>query len=176
MSYVEDEEREEPIIEMDTDDVARSSASAGPPSPLEVAQVEEIEQEEEELETVAAMIIADAAGIAAAQAEAEAEASSARTREARAFALKADQALENVRAAIQKQKLNGEGAEVALRAAEREVTHAHAVLADDEAAEERALKAAMNADAEAEVAEGMAFAASSRDEHDEKLRDENASV
>jgi len=35
----------------------------------------------------------------------------------------------------------------------------HARLADAEAAEEQALNAAMNAEAEAEVAEGMAFAA-----------------
>lgn len=176
MFLVEDEEREEPIREMDKDDAAQFSEAAGHPSPLEVAQVEEIEEEEEDLETVAAMIIADAAGTAAAQAEAEAEASSARTREARTLALKADQALEGVRAAIRKQKLSGEGAEIVLRAAEREATHAHAVLADAEAAEERALNAAMNAEAEAEVAEGMAFAVSSRDERDEKLRDENGSV
>ena len=44
-----------------------------------------------------------------------------------------------MRAAIRQQKLSGEGAEVALQAAEREATHAHAVLADAEAAEEHAL-------------------------------------
>ena len=170
-----DEEQVEPLIEMDTNDTSQA-ASSGLPSPLEIAQVEEIVEEEDDLETVAAMIIADAAAIAAAQAEAVAEASSARTREARTRALKADQALENVRAAIRQQKLSGEGAEVALQAAEREATHAHARLADAEAAEEYALDAAMNAEAEAEVAEGMAFAASSRDERDEKQRDENAAI
>jgi hypothetical protein len=167
-----DEERMEPISEMDRDDVVASNEPDRHPSPLEVAQVEEIEEEEDTLETVAAMIIADAAGIAAARAEAVAEACSARTREARTLALKADQALEAVRVAISNQKLSGEGAEIALKAAEREATHTHAVLADAEAAEERALNAAMNAEAEAEVAEGMAFAASDRDERDEKRRDE----
>ena len=159
---------------MDTNDT--SQVTSGGPSPLEIAQVEEIAEEEDDLETVAAMIIADAAAIAAAQAEAVAEASSARTREARTRALTADQALERVRAAIRQQKLSGEGAEVALRAAEREATYAHAALADAEASEEHALNAAMNAEAEAEVAEGMAFAASSRDERDEKQRDENAAA
>ncbi len=168
------EERTESISEMDIGDVVPSGEPGGHPSPLEVAQSEEIEEEEETLETVAAMIIADAAGIAAARAEAVAEACSARTREARALALKADLALEAVRLAIHSQRLNGEGAEIALKAAEREATHAHAVLADAELAEESALNTAMNAEAEAEVAEGMAFAASSRDERDEKKRDEIA--
>ena len=172
---VEDEEQGEPPIEMDTNDT-NQAVSGEQPSPLEIAQVEEIVEEEDDLETVAAMIIADAAAIAAAQAEAAAEASSVRTREARARALKADQALESLRTAIRQQRLSGEGAEVALRAAEREATHAHAALADAEAAEEHALNAAMNAEAEAEVAEGMAFAASSRDERDEKQRDENATA
>ncbi len=175
IAVIIDIERTEPTSEMDIDDIASSSEPGEHPSPLEIAQVEEIEEEEENLETVTAMIIADAAGIAAARAEAVAEACSARTREARALALKADQALEAVRMAIRKQKLSGEGADVALKAAEREATHAHAVLADAEVAEERAMNAAMNAEAEAEVAEGMAFAASSRDERDEKRR-ENASV
>ena len=72
-----------------------------------------------------------------------------------------------MRAAIRQQKLSGEGAEIALRAAERE----QPMLMPSggcRRAEERALNAAMNAEAEAEVAEGMAFAASSRDERDEK--------
>jgi hypothetical protein len=174
-SPFKDEEQIESFVAIDRDD-ADQAVPIEPLSPLEVAQVEEIEEEEDDLETVAAMIIADAAAIAAAQAEAVAEASSARTREARTGALQADQALENVRTAIRKQKLSGEGADVAWQAAEREATHAHALLADAEAAEERALNAAMNAEAEAEVAEGMAFAASSRDERDEKQREENASV
>jgi hypothetical protein len=41
---------------------------------------------------------------------------------------------------------------------------AHAFLADAEAAEEQALNTARNAEAEAEVTEGMAFAASQRAE------------
>ena len=173
IEVIVNEERMELISEMDTDDVVASSEH---PSPLEVARVEEIEEEEDALETVAAMIIADAAGVVAARAEATAEACSVRTREAGVLALKADQALEAVRVAIGQQRLSGEGAEVALKAAEREATHAHAVLADAELAEERALNAAMNAEAEAEVAEGMAFSASSLDERDEKRRDETASV
>ena len=46
--------------------------------------------------------------------------------------------------------------------AERNAMRAHAFLADAEAAEEQALNAARNAEAEAEVTEGMAFAASNR--------------
>jgi hypothetical protein len=105
------------------------------------------------------MMIADVAAAAAAEAEALAEASSARTREARHVALQADQALEEVRLAITSGALSGEDAENYLRDAERNATRAHALLADAEAAEEQALKAAMNAEAEAEVAEGMALAA-----------------
>ena len=55
-----------------------------------------------------------------------------------------------------------EEAEHALQEAEREVTKAQAALADAEAAEEQALTVAMNAEAEAEVAEGMAYAAVER--------------
>jgi hypothetical protein len=176
VSSVENEEGAEVVDEMNTNDVVAFDASGGRSSKLEVVQVEGIEEEEEDLETVAAMIIADAAGIAAVRAEAIAEACSARTREARQFALKADQALEVVRRAMRMQKLRGDGAEVALRAAEREATYAHAALADAEAAEERALSAATNAEAEAEVAEGMAFATRSRSERDEKIRSENASL
>jgi len=176
MSSVEDEDQGKPIGETDTQSSAQSGEAAGHPSPLEVAQVEEIEQQEENLETVAAMIIADAAAVTAARAEAMAEACSARTREARLLALKADQALEAVRIAVRQQSLNTEAAETALKAAEQEAARAHAALAAAEAEEERALNAAMNAEAEAEVAEGMAFAAGSRDERDEKLRAEMTSA
>ncbi len=174
VSSVEDKEQTEAVGEMGMNDVASFDEPGGHPSELE--KVGEIAEEEEDLETVTAMIIADAAGIAAVRAEALAEACSARTREARQLALKADQALEVVRIAIRMQKLSGEGAEVALRAAEREATYAHAALADAEAAEERALNAATNAEAEAEVAEGMAFATRSRSERDERIRSENASL
>jgi hypothetical protein len=142
------------------------------PTPLEAVQVEEIDEEEEALETVTAMIIADAAAIAAAEAEALAEASSARTREARSAALAADRALGTVRMAVRNGILVGDEAAAALNVAEHDATHAHAVLADAEAAEDRARTTAMNAEAEAEVAEGMAFASGERNERDEKLRDE----
>jgi hypothetical protein len=46
------------------------------------------------------------------------------------------------------------------------------VLADAEAAEECARYLAMNAESEAEVAEGMAFASGERNVRDEKLRNE----
>ena len=49
-----------------------------------------------------------------------------------------------------------------MQEAEREVTKTQAALADAEAAEEQALTVAMNAEAEAEVAEGMAYAADDR--------------
>ena len=142
------------------------------PTQLEVAQVEEIDEEGEELETVAAMIIADAAAIAAAEAEALAEASSSRTREARNTARETDRALDTIRQAVRNGVLVGDEANSALEVAERDATHAHAALADAEAAEERARTTAMNAEAEAEVAEGMAFSSGERNERDEKLRDE----
>lgn len=126
--------------------------------------VEHIEEEEELVSEVAAMMIADVAAAAAAEAEAMAEASSARTREARYAALQADQVLEEVRAAIASGALSGEDADRYLQSAEHEATRAHALLADAEVAEERALNAAMNAEAEAEVAEGMAFAATDQAE------------
>ena len=121
--------------------------------------VEDIEEEEELVSGVAAMMIADVAAAAAAEAEAMAEASSARTREASYAAQQADQVLEEVRAAIASGALSGEDADRYLQSAEHEATRAHALLADAEAAEERALNTAMNAEAEAEVAEGMALAA-----------------
>ena len=49
-----------------------------------------------------------------------------------------------------------------MQEAEREVTKTQPALADAEAAEEQALTVAMNAEAEAEVAEGMAYAADDR--------------
>jgi len=138
--------------------------TSSPSLPVNDERIEEIEEEEEAVEAVAAMMIADVAAAAAAEAEALAEASSARTREARHVALQADQALEEVRLAISSGALSGEDAEDYLRDAERNATRAHALLADAEAAEEQALKAAMNAEAEAEVAEGMAMAANDRAE------------
>jgi len=126
------------------------------------AEVEEIEEEEQMVEAGASIMIAEAAGAAAAEAEALAEASSVRTREARRLALQADQALEEILAAIRSGALTGEEAETNLEKAELEATRAHALLADAEAFEEHALSAAMNAEAEAEVAEGMAFASTER--------------
>ena len=74
----------------------------------------------------------------------------------------AEQSLGEIRVAIRNGLLSGEEAEHALQEAEREVTRAQASLADAEAAEEHALNEAMNAEAEAEVAEGMAYAAVDR--------------
>ncbi len=131
-----------------------------PQSPLEeAAEVAEIEAEEEIVEAISAVTIAEITAERAAAAEALAQASSAHTREARRRAQLAEQALGEIRVAIRSGLLTGEEAERALQGAEREVTHAQAYLADAEAAEEQALTAAMNAEAEAEVAEGMAYAA-----------------
>ncbi|HEX9132297.1 MAG TPA: hypothetical protein VF844_08385 [Ktedonobacteraceae bacterium] len=134
-----------------------------PLSPLEeAAGVAEIEAEEEIVEAISAVTIAEITAERAAAAEALAQASSAHTREARRRAQLAEQALGEIRVAIRSGLLTGEEAEHALQEAEREVTHAQAYLADAEAAEEQALTAAMNAEAEAEVAEGMAYAAVNR--------------
>jgi hypothetical protein len=105
------------------------------------------------------MSAVDAAGAAAATAEAIAEASSARANEARLVAQQAEHFLEQVRGAVRDGFIQGDEAERVLRAAENEMTYAHALLADAEAAEERARNEAVNAEAEAEVAEGMARSA-----------------
>jgi hypothetical protein len=130
--------------------------------PEEPAGVAEIEAEEEIVEAISAVTIAEITAERAAAAEALAQASSAHTREARRRAQLAEQALGEIRVAIRSGLLTGEEAEHALQDAEREVTHAQAYLADAEAAEEQALTEAMNAEAEAEVAEGMAYAAVDR--------------
>jgi len=122
-----------------------------------------IEQEEEGVEAIASMIIADAAAAAAAKAEALAESFSARTREAQWQAVLADNALNEVCEAIRNGRLYGEEAEHALTEAEEWATRAHALLADLEVKEENARRIAMNAEAEAEVAEGMAYAANERE-------------
>ncbi|HLJ35187.1 MAG TPA: hypothetical protein VKU38_16155 [Ktedonobacteraceae bacterium] len=124
----------------------------------EIESVEEIEEEEDMVQAITARLIADAAAAAAAEAEALAEASSSRTREARRFATDADRALEEVRTAIRNGSIAEDEAAIRLHYAEHEATRAHALLADAEAAEEEALNAARNAEADAEVAEGMAFA------------------
>jgi hypothetical protein len=129
---------------------------------LETAEVAEIETEEEFVEAISAVTIAEITAERAAAAEALAQASSAHTREARRQAQLAEEALGEIRVAIRNDLLTGEEAEHALQEAEREVTRAQAFLADAEAAEEQALTAAMNAEAEAEVAEGMAYAAVDR--------------
>jgi hypothetical protein len=71
-----------------------------------------------------------------------------------------------VRLAIRSGSLSGAEADLTLQNAENELTRASAFLADAEAAEEQALNNAMNAEAEAEVAEGMAYAASERELED----------
>jgi hypothetical protein len=128
----------------------------------EVAGVAEIEAEEEIVEAITAVTIADITAERAAAAEALAQASSAHTREARRQAQLAEQTLGEVRVAIRNGLLTGEEAEHTLQEVEREVTKTQASLADAEAAEEQALTTAMNAEAEAEVAEGMAYAAVNR--------------
>src|SRR5258706_569948 len=119
----------------------------------------EIEEEEELVETLAAMSFAEIAAERAASAEAIAEANSVQTREAWRRVRESETALGQVRLAIRNGTLSGEEAEVALQEAENELTRATAFLADAEATEEQALNNAMNAEAEAEVAEGMAYAA-----------------
>ncbi len=111
------------------------------------------------LEPSAETMVAEVAAAAAAEAEAVAEASSARTREAHRFAQQADQVLADARAAIRNGLWSGEEADQYLQTLEREATRAHALLADAEATEEQAQRAASNAEAEAEVAEGVAFTA-----------------
>src|SRR6266567_4675687 len=136
-----------------------SEEHAGYPTPEEFARVEEITLAEENIEIAASMSAAEAAGVAAANAEALAEASSARANEARLVVQQADHFLEQVRNAVRDGFMRGEEAEKALNAAENEATYAHALLADAEAVEERARNEAMNAEAEAEVAEGMSLSA-----------------
>jgi hypothetical protein len=114
------------------------------------------------VEAITAVTIAEITAERAAAAEALAEASSARTREARRQATLAEEALGEIRVAIRNDLLTGDEAKHALQEAEREVTKAQASLADAEVAEEQALTTAMNAEAEAEVAEGMAYAAGDR--------------
>jgi hypothetical protein len=126
--------------------------------------IAEIEEEEEYLEAISAVTVADVAAAAAAEAEALAEASSARTREARRIAEQAEQVLGQVRLAIRNGTLTGEEARHRLYQAEQQYTRAFAQLADAEAAEEEARNDAMNAEAEAEVAEGMAIASLERAE------------
>ena len=137
--------------------MAQETSDDLPQSSLE--EVAEIAMEEEIIEAITAKTIAEVAAERAAEAEAFAEASSVYTREARQRAQQAEQTLEEVRVAISNSLLTGEEAKNALQNAEREVTRAQASLADAEAAQEQALTVAMNAEAEAEVVEGMAFAA-----------------
>ena len=126
-----------------------------PTSPLPIITIEE---EEELTEAVTAETIAHITAERAAKAEVIAEISSKQTREARRYVQEAEQALADVRAAINNGVLSGEEAQEALWRAEHAVTRAQAFLADAEANEEQAVRAAMNAEADAVVAEGMAFA------------------
>jgi hypothetical protein len=121
-------------------------------------EVQQIEADEEVVETITAVTIAEITAERAAAAKAFAEASSAHTREARRRAEEAERALGEVRISIRNGLLTGEEAEISMQRAEHRVTRAQAMLADAEAAEEQALNAAINAEAEAEVAEGMAYA------------------
>jgi hypothetical protein len=121
-------------------------------------EVQQIKAEEEVVETITAVTIAEITAERAAAAKAFAEASSAHTREAHRRAEEAERALGEVRISIRNGLLTGEEAEIAMQRAEHRVTRAQAMLADAEADEEQALNAAINAEAEAEVAEGMAYA------------------
>ena len=127
-------------------------------SPATPPEIITIEEEEELAEAVTAETIAHITAERAAKAEVIAEISSKQTREARRYVQEAEQALANVRAAIHGGALSGEEAQEALWRSEHAVTRAQAFLADAEANEEQAVKAAMNAEADAVVAEGMAFA------------------
>lgn len=133
----------------------------------QIERIEHIDEEEEMVEMGAAMTAADVAAAAAAEAEAFAEASSARVREMQRLADQADRILERVRLAVQRGVLVGDAAESTLYEAEHDATHAHALLAESEATEERARRSAMNAEAEAEVAEGMARATQGRFAHED---------
>ena len=130
-------------------------------------RVERIDEEEEMVEMSAAMTAADIAAAAAAEAEAFAQASSARTRELRRLVDQADRILERVHVAIERGVLTGDAAEATLYEAEHDASHAHTLLAEAEVTEERARRAAMNAEAEAEVAEGMARATQGRFSHED---------
>lgn len=151
-------------------ETALPEADAGP-QPGEIAEMPQqpethttpeeiaiIEEEEELTAAVTAETIAHITAERAAKAEVIAEISSKQTREARRYVQDAEQALIEVRTAISNGVLSGEEAQEALWRAEHAVTRAQAFLADAEANEEQAVKAAMNAEADAEVAEGMAFA------------------
>lgn len=150
-----------------------------PPVEVDVSRplpptVTKIEEDEELVETVTSMLIAEAAAEAAAQAEAFAEASAARTREVRRRANQADSILQQIILMVNRGILTGKQAEVALLEAERDVAYAQAALADAEATEARAMETAMNAEAEAEVAENMAFSVDIRNQDIERTRPQNS--
>ena len=133
----------------------------------QLERVERIDEEEEMIEMSAAMTAADITAAAAAEAEAFAQASSARTREVRRLVAQADKILERVHVAIQRGVLSGDAAEATLYEAEHDASHARTLLAEAQVTEERARRAAMNAEAEAEVAEGMAHATQGRFAHED---------
>ncbi len=109
------------------------------------ASCAEIEEEKDAVEKLASMVLVNATSVVAAEAEVRAETSSLRAREARRLVRQAEQMLILVRSAIQNGALASAEAVQALQTAEREVTHARAVLVDAEAAEEEALHMAMDA-------------------------------
>jgi hypothetical protein len=158
--------REDEAITEPEEDISTRERAQASPAQEELRRVAEIVQEEDRLEEGVARTHAEAMAIAAAEAEALAEASSARTRKARIIVRQADQELTLVRATIRNGSLSGAKAQAALQAAERKSTHAHAELDDAEDAEERAINAARNAEAEAEVSEGMALSAHDRYRND----------
>ncbi len=143
---------------IDSESLDDEMAGLTPHNSLSVtASVKEIEEEEHLVDAITAMMIADVATAKAAKAEAYAEECSMRTREARAIARQADLTLRQVQAIIKQNTLYGYDAGNTLRAAEREAARAHAALADAEIQEEQAVRTAMHAEAEAELAEEMTY-------------------
>lgn len=168
----EDMERAEPVSETRaaveaTEENVRTAAERASELAVNQQQAElsappqdilNIEEEEELTAAVTAETIAHITAERAAKAEVIAEISSKQTHEARRYVQEAEQALADVRASISSGVLSGEEAQETLWRAENAVTRAQAFLADAEANEEQAVRAAMNAEADAVVAEGMAFA------------------
>ena len=155
-------ERASSIASLETDAGQWPDAMVETPQRAETLATPEeiaiIEEEEALIAAGTAETIAHITAERAAKAEVIAEISSKQTREARRYVQDAEQAHIEVRTAISNGILTGEEAQEALWRAEHAVTRAQAFLADAEANEEQAVKAAMNAEADAEVAEGMAFA------------------
>lgn len=139
------------VVEPPTDEPSLVVSSLVEPQDQGTSSLTEADDDEQ----LVPFSLADIAAANAAEAEALAEASSVRTREARRLALQAERALGEVRLAIRNGTLGGEEATARLQFAQRQATWAFALLADAEAAEEQAKHVATQAEAQAEVAEGL---------------------